>query len=94
MLISIFKSEYNKNIPKKDRFNFIRYFNEDALIRILKVKSDLLRILSVDKQTDALIKEVLRSNGYALQYVINPTKIQIEIALLQQPKAIKYVKTI
>lgn len=92
MLKSIFKSEQNKKIPKKDRFNFICYFNEDALIRILKVKFDLLRILSQDQQTDKLVSEVLESDGYALQHIVNPTKKHIEIALLQQPKAIKYVK--
>jgi len=92
MLNSIFKAEYNRQIPKKNRFNFICYFNEDALIRILKVKSDLLSLLSERQQTDKLVSEVLQINGYALQYVINPTKTQIEIALLQQPKAIKYVK--
>lgn len=92
MLNYIFKAEYNKQIPKKDRFNFICYFNEDALIRILKVKPDLLRILSTDQQTDKLVSQVLQSDGYALQHIVNPTKEQIEIALLQQPKAIKYVK--
>jgi len=92
MLMYIFKAEYNKQIPKKNRFNFIQYFNEDALIRILKIKSDLLCILSINKQTDRLIKEVLQSDGYALQHIINPTKEHIEIALFQQPKAIKYVK--
>jgi len=92
MLDSIFKSDYNRNVPKKDRFNFIRYFDEDALIRILKLKPDLLHLLSQDKQTDRLVTEILQSNGYALQYVINPSKAHIEIALLQQPKAIKYVK--
>lgn len=94
ILISIFKSEDNKNIPKKDRFNFIKHFNEDALIRILKVKIDLLRVLSEDKQTNRLVREILQLDGYGLQYVINPTKEHIEIALLQQPKAIKYVKII
>jgi hypothetical protein len=94
ILTSIFKSECNKNNPRKDRFNFIGHFNEDALIRILKVKIDLLGILSVDKQTDRLVREILQSNGYALQYVINPTKENIDIALLQEPKAIKYVKTL
>ena len=78
-----------KNIPKKNRFNFICYFAEDTLIRILKVKADLLRILSTDQQTDKLVSEALQTNGYALQYITNPTKKQIEIALLQQPKAIK-----
>lgn len=92
ILNSIFKSEKNKNRPKKDRFNFICYFDEDALIRILKVKIDLLRLLSTNQQTDRLVREVLQYNGYALQYVINPTKEHIEIALLQQPNAIKYVK--
>lgn len=93
MLMSIFKAESNKNTPKKDRFDFIYDFNEDALIRILKVKCDLLRILPAHKQTDRLIREVLKTNGYALQHIINPTKEHIEIALLQQPNAIKYVKS-
>jgi hypothetical protein len=92
MLNYIFKAEYNKQIPKKDRFNFICYFDEDVLIRILKVKPDLLRILSTDQQTDRLIREVLQSDGYALQHIINPNKEHIKIALLQQPKAIKFVK--
>jgi acyl carrier protein len=94
VLNSIFKSKSNTHIPKKERFNFIINFNEDALIRILKVRSNLLSILPLDKQTDKLIKEVLQSDGYALQYVINPSKEHIEIALDQQPKAIKYVKTL
>jgi hypothetical protein len=65
-----------------------------SLIRILKVKINLLGILSVDEQTDRLVKEILQSNGYALQYVINPIKDHIDIALLQKPKANKYVKII
>lgn len=91
LLTLIFKSKYNINIPKKDRFNFIIYFNEEALIRILKIRPSLLQILPEDKQTDQLIKEILQSNGYALQHVINPTKEHIKIALLHEPKAIKYV---
>lgn len=93
MLNSIFKAKFNIHVPKKDRYNFIVNFNEDALIRIIKVKCSLLRILPEDKQTDRLIREILQFNGYALQHVINPTKEHIDIALLNEPKAIKYVKT-
>jgi len=93
ILTLIFKSTKNRNVPKKDRFDFIRNFEEDALIRITKIKPSLLKVLSENKQTDRLIKEILQFNGYALQDVINPTKEHIDIALLQEPKAIKYVKT-
>lgn len=90
----IFKFKSNRNIPKKDRFNFIINFEEDALIRIIKAKASILKILPVSKQTDKLIKEILQYNGYALEHVIDPTKEQINLALLQEPKAIKYVKTL
>lgn len=90
MLSNIFKSM--KNIQKKDRFNFIISYNEDALIRIIKVDTCLLRTLPQIKQTDKLIKEILNHDGYALQYVISPTQEDIDIALLNQPNAIKYVK--
>lgn len=91
LLNNIFKSR-DPNIPRKDRFNFIRYYNEDVLIRILKADSSLLRVLSEKEQTDKLVIETLESDGYGLQYVLEPTQEQIDIAVKNQPKAIKYIK--
>lgn len=93
MLFNIFKSKYMKETPKKERFDFIIGYDEAALIRIIKVDTRLLRTLPENKQTDNLIKEILKQDGYALQYVISPTQEHFDIALQNQPNAIKYVKS-
>jgi hypothetical protein len=96
MLTEISKSmEYSKTnkkniVPKKDRFTFINGFNEDVLIKLVKIRPSLIRNLSKNNLTDTIIREALAQNGYLLQYIEDKKPEYIEIALKNQPNAIKY----
>lgn len=90
ILSDIFKKM--TNTPKKTRFKFINNFNEDAIIRLITVDERLILALEEGKMTHKLIHEMLKSNGYNLQYVKNQTQEYVKIALSNQPKAEKYVK--
>lgn len=91
ILNMIFKSKYMVNIPKKDRFKFILDFDDNIIMRIIKVKPYLLSIIPENRQSDEIVKQALTTNGYSLEYVINKKEEYIKIALENQPKAIKYV---
>ena len=80
------------NLPKKDRFYFINSFNTDTIIKILKKYPYALRVINKKKLTDDMIKIALELNGYLLEYVDNQTKEYIDIAIKNQPKAVKYIK--
>ncbi|BCS83650.1 hypothetical protein QLL95_gp0473 [Cotonvirus japonicus] len=86
----IFKSKYMTNVPRKDRFKFILDFDENVIAKIIHIKPYLLSIIPADKQTDKIIKTALHTDGYSLQYVVNKKDEYINIALENQPKAIKY----
>lgn len=89
ILNAIFKSR--KNIPRKDRFNFILQYNDDILEKILVARPYLLQIIPFEKQTDKLIKAILTRDGYAIQYVLDKKEEYVKIALENEPKAIKYI---
>lgn len=93
MIKYIFKLESRIHLPKKVRFDFINGFNEDALIRLIKVDGILMTNLDEEKLTDKLIRAALASNGYNLQYVHKQTQEYIDIALNNQPNAKKYIKS-
>jgi hypothetical protein len=80
-------------LPRKNRFDFIRYFNNDKIVKILKVMPDLLRIIPAYRLNDLMIRSALETDGYVLQYVENQTHEYIEIALRSQPNAKKYIKS-
>lgn len=84
----IFKSK--RDTCKKIRFNFIWHYDEDVLVRIMKVRPGLLKILSAEKQTDLVIRAALNKNGYCLEYVINKTDEYVKLAIENQPRAVMY----
>lgn len=88
------KKIFNKMVgtPKKTRFNFINEFDEDTIIRLIKIDERLIAHLDRKKMTDGLIRVALAFNGYNLQYVEDQTQEYINIALNNQPKAEKYIK--
>jgi len=90
MLQSIYKQQIL--VPKKERFKFINYLDDEKVIKILKLMPLLLRVIEKSKLKDIMIKTALETDGYALQYVNDQTPEYIEIALKNQPKAQKYVK--
>ncbi|AGC02354.1 hypothetical protein H012_gp095 [Acanthamoeba polyphaga moumouvirus] len=92
ILDEIFMSHQLKNTPKKDRFNFIKYFENDVIVRIIKVRPYIISVLPEEKQSDEIIRTALNANGYTLEYVINKRFEYIELALKNQPKAIKHIK--
>ncbi|AVL95197.1 hypothetical protein ma810 [Moumouvirus australiensis] len=91
ILNAVFKSRQLQNTPKKDRFNFIKYFENDVLLRIIKVRPFLISVLPEEKQSDEIIRTALNLNGYALEYVKNKRFEYVELALKNQPKAIKHI---
>src|SRR5277367_3666628 len=62
MLNRIFKSM--PNVPKKARFGFINNFDEDALIRLVKIDGRLMANLKKSNMTDKVIRAALESEGY------------------------------
>jgi hypothetical protein len=90
ILETVFKSQ--PTIPRKDRFKFINYATELHLVKIVSIRSQLLRELSDEKQTDAVIKAALQKNGYSIQYVKNKTNEYCALALETTPDAMRYVK--
>lgn len=87
-----YKKQYTITVPKKERWDFIKYFNEDTLIKIIKLRPLLLQKLPLEKQTDAIIEIALKSDGNSLEYVINKTDYFEQIAVAQEPNAIKYTR--
>ncbi len=77
--------------PRKNRFDFLTKYSEADLLRILAVRPNLVRYLTLNQQTDNLIKTVLKLDGYVYQYIHNKTPEYAEIALANQPKAVKYM---
>lgn len=88
ILSQIFKSQ--PKVPKVDRFLFINNLNEETIIKIISIRPSLLRVVSELKQTDKVICTALNSSGYFLEYVINKTDKYIQLAINNEPKAIKY----
>ncbi|AGF84896.1 hypothetical protein QJ854_gp886 [Moumouvirus goulette] len=91
ILNTVFKSRHLENIPRKNRFDFIKYFENNALLKIIKTRPLLISVLPEEKQTDEIIKTALNLNGYSLEYVINKRYEYVQLALKNQPKAIKHV---
>jgi len=92
MLNNIFKSK--KGSVRKNRFEFINLFNEDVIIRIIKVCGYILSSLDKNKITYNVAKEAVMSNGYNIKYV--PIELRTEeiinLALNNNPDASKYLK--
>lgn len=91
MMHMIFKRQ---TIPRKNRFDFIKYYNERLLLKIIKARPSLIEIIPEKKRTDIIIDAALETNGYAIRHIDNPTADQINRALNSHPGAIKYVKHI
>jgi hypothetical protein len=78
-------------VPRKNRFDFIKKYDENVLMKIISCDPHLLSILPDTKQTDMVIKAALNKSGYNIQYVINKTDEYKKIALENEPKCIKYL---
>jgi len=89
LLNYIFESK--KSTETKDRFRFINYFEEDSIIRILKVRPELLEIIYNHNKTRNIILAAIMTNGNALSYVNNPTPEYEKIASIYRPKPRKTI---
>jgi len=76
--------------PRKNRFDFVKSFNESDILRIIPSFPSIIKYLNPEQQTDTIIRKALNTDGYCYQYVINKCHDYLEIALTNQPKAIKY----
>lgn len=85
--------------PRKERLDFVLNYPEDKLIAILKHRSYLLDKINPEKRTDNLLRSIVEWNGYSLQYLTREEQIKnnneyVNIALSNQPRASKYVRTL
>lgn len=87
MLTHIFKTTQGKRC---ERFLFLHKYSESELLRILEVRPNLLMYLKPEQQTDTIIKRVLSLDGFVYQYVVNKKPEYLELAMLNEPRAIKY----
>lgn len=88
----IFKSERLRNVPRKDRFDFINSYNNETLLRLVKQCPMLIKSIDKHHLTDALIETVLNIDGFMLQYIDNQRPEWVKIALENEPRAIRFVK--
>lgn len=75
-----------KGTPKTDRFNFIRYYPEDILIKIIRLRPDLLRVLHTSLQTHNIILTAITTDGSSYQFVGNKTDDYERISRKYPPK--------
>ena len=76
------------DIIRNNDFRFINLFEEESIIRIIKIRPSLLSVIR--KQTDNIINAALTANGLALEHVLN-NKMKHLLMAVQNIKSIKYI---
>lgn len=77
-------------IPRTSRYWFIENMNEEQMIKILEIAPYYIQYTK--HQTKTMIVTALNTSGYVLEYIKEKTPEYIELALKNEPKAIKFSK--
>lgn len=99
ILTAYFKHDIMRDIPRIERFSIISQFEENRIIKILQYRPMLISHLTNEQRSYNVLKSMVTSTGYSLQYLTHEEMIYnngefVQIALANEPNAKKYLSSI